>query len=154
MLRAEDQFHLGIVTADLAATRELLSAGLGYQWGPESGGPTEVNLAGGEVLVADLQCVFSLSEPRLELVRSIPGTLWEPVAVGGIHHVAYWSDDVAADSAALEGAGYVAEAKSLTRGGNPIFAYYRAPHGYRVEVVSRAMEPGISRCWATGPVSG
>lgn len=38
---------------------------------------------------------------HVEIIQSVPGTLWKPVAGSGIHHLGYWSDDVAADSAEL-----------------------------------------------------
>lgn len=98
-----NQFHLGIVTADFEATMDRLSSVFGYEWGRETGGPIAVTLPDGEK-VLDLKCAFSTAVPRLELVRAIPGTLWE-AAEGGIHHVGFWSDDVAADTAELQASG-------------------------------------------------
>lgn len=43
-LRAEDQFHVGIVVEDFEAALAGLSALFGYQWCDELGGPTEVRL--------------------------------------------------------------------------------------------------------------
>lgn len=145
MPKLADQFHLGVVTDDLEDTRARLSRAFGYEWGPEVGGVNIVNLADGEAEL-DFRCTFSTSVPRLELVRSIPGTLWQP-ATGGIHHIGFWSDDVTAESAELAAAGYVLEASRALPDGSPSFTYQRSPDGFRVELVNRLMEPGMSQCW-------
>ena len=145
-MRAEDQFHIGVVAADFEATMSTLSSVFGYQWGPEAGGPIAVTLPTGEA-VLDLRCVFSTTEPRVEIVRSIPDTLWEPVAGSGIHHLGFWSDDVAADTAQLERYGYVVEAARAVSG-TPFFAFLTGKSGVRIELVTRAAQEGLARCWA------
>ncbi|MFE2681377.1 VOC family protein [Streptomyces mirabilis] len=91
--------------------------------------------------------VFSTTTPRLEIVRRVPGTLWEPAAGGAVHHVGYWSDDVAADAAELERHGFVREATRKGAGGAP-FAFLRSPaSGYRVELVSRVAQQSLERFW-------
>ena len=112
LLRPEDQFHVGIVAEDYDATKDQLSKLFGFEWSGDMGGPTEVSLPTGDTVI-DFQCTYSCSEstaPRLEIVRRVPGTLWEPTPGSGIHHFGYWSDDVAADTAELERHGYVTEA--------------------------------------------
>lgn len=148
-MRPEDQFHVGIVAGDFEATLARLSSLSGYQWCAEIGGPTLVRLPDRDALL-DLRCVYSMTSPRLEIVRPIPGTLWEPAAGSGIHHLGYWSDDVAADSAELERHGYVAEATRDGGDGVPFFAFYRSAAGFRVELVSRIAQPGLERCWSDG----
>ena len=141
-MNAEDQFHLGIVTADPDATGAELSAVLGYEWGPEVGGTASVVLPSGET-VLELSCRYSVTVPRLELIRSIPGTLWEPEAGSRVHHIGFWSDDVAADSAQLVGRGWATEATRSGPDGAPFFAFHRSDAGVRVELLSpgRAAEP-------------
>jgi hypothetical protein len=146
-LRAEDQFHVGIVVEDFETALAEFSSVFGYRWCAEIGGPTEVTLPGGRA-VLDLRCAYSRTSPRLEIVRRIPGTLWEPAPGSGIHHIGYWSDDVPADRAELERHGYLPEA---TRDGAVPFAFYRHPAGFRVELVSRKAQPGLERYWAAGP---
>ena len=85
-----------------------------------------------------------MSSPRLEIIQAVPGTLWEPAAGSGIHHLGYWSDDVAADSAALEERGYALEAAGQ------VWAYHRNPAGPRIELVNRVVQPGMEAYWATG----
>jgi hypothetical protein len=147
-MRAEDQFHVGIVAEDFDTTRADLSALFGYQWCPEIGGPVPVRLATGATTV-DLRCVYSTTAPRLEVVRAVPGTLWVPAAGSGIHHVGYWSDDVAADSDELDQRGYVAEVVGVRPDGAPFWAYHRSANGPRIELVARALQPTLEECWAT-----
>ncbi|MFI6361254.1 VOC family protein [Nocardia sp. NPDC050630] len=147
MMRAEDQFHVGIVAVDFEATLATLSAVLGSEWGPEVGGPVAVRLPGREA-VLELKCRYSTTVPRLEVVRSVAGTLWEPVRDAGIHHIGYWSDDVVADVVELESHGYLIEATRAADAGRLFFAFLRAANGFRVELVDRSAESGLSRCWA------
>ena len=151
-MRAEDQFHVGVVVADFETALAGLSDLFGYQWCDELGGPTQVQLPAGEALL-NFRCAYSRTSPRLEIVARIPGTLWEPTAGSGIHHVGYWSDDVAADSAALERRGYQAEATRDGPDGVPFFAFYRSATGFRVELVSRIAQPALERSWSA-PTGG
>ena len=146
-MRAADQFHIGIVAADVAATTAALSQVLGYEWGVETGGPLTVVSSSGEQAL-DIRCVYSTTVPRVEVIRAVAGTLWEPVSGSGIHHVGYWSDDVAADIAKLERTGYTVEAMRPGPGGAPLFAFLNGPNGFRVELLTRAAESGLARCWA------
>ncbi|MCZ4551313.1 VOC family protein [Gordonia rubripertincta] len=145
-VKAEDLFHMGIVSDDPSATREQLTALLGYEWGPTIGGPTAVTLTSGEVTL-EFACSYSISTPRLEVVNTIPGTFWEPVAGSGIHHLGYWSDDVGADTEDLVRGGYVVEA-TRSAGGAPFFAFLRGDNGIRMELVTRSAEPMMQPCWA------
>ena len=145
-MKAEDQFHIAFVVDDLEGTSEEFSSLFGYEWGAEMGGRVEVVLPTGAA-VLDLKCAYSLTSPRLELVRTIPGTLWEPAA-GGIHHVGYWSDDVAADSADLVRHGFVTEATRSGPGGLPFFAFLRSVTGFRIELVTRLAQPSLERAWS------
>ncbi|WP_063039503.1 VOC family protein [Nocardia pseudovaccinii] len=147
-MRAEDQFHIGIVAADFEATMATLSEVLGYEWGPEIGGPVSVDLPDTRAAVLEMRCRYSTTVPRLEIVRSIAGTLWEPAGPAGLHHVGYWSDDVAADAAELVRHGYVTEATRPGADGQLFFAFLRGADGFRVELVDRAVESSLAQCWA------
>ncbi|MFD6893017.1 VOC family protein [Rhodococcus sp. NPDC060086] len=134
-----------MVTDDLTTTKSEFSQLFGYEWGPEVGGEVAVTLPTGEQVV-DLLCAFSITEPRIELVRSAPLPLWE--AVPGIHHLGYWSDDVDADRDEFAGQGYSTEATRLAPDGSLFFAFMRSPSGLLLEFVTRVAEPGMSQCWA------
>ncbi|MFZ2173317.1 MAG: VOC family protein, partial [Rhodococcus sp. (in: high G+C Gram-positive bacteria)] len=122
-MRAEDLFHLGIVADDPEAARAELGSLFGYEWGSEVGGTIEVMLPTGGAVVVDLRCAYSITSPRVEVVRSVPGTMWESAA--GVHHLGYWSDDVGADSDELAQSGYVTEATRVGPDGRPFFTFHR-----------------------------
>lgn len=148
-MKAEDQFHLGIVVDDFEETLARLTALFGYEWCDEIGGPTAVTLPSGETSL-ELRFAYSTSSPRLEIIRSVPGTVWAPAADSGIHHVGYWSDDVPADSAELVRQGCELEAAGLGPDGLPYWTYHRGKSGPRVELVSRKVQAGLEGYWASG----
>ncbi|HEY6426716.1 MAG TPA: VOC family protein [Acidimicrobiales bacterium] len=142
------QFHVGIVVDDLDATLSELSELFGYEWCPQLAVETPVRLPGGDLML-DLRFAYSATLPRVEVVRSVPGTPWVP-ADSGLHHVGYWSDDVAADGARLVARGYVEEAAGMRPDGGPIWSYHRSPRGPRIELVSLEIQPGLEGYWASG----
>jgi Glyoxalase/Bleomycin resistance protein/Dioxygenase superfamily len=149
-VKATDQFHVGIVVDDLDAALGDLSALFGYQWCPQLEISTPVVLLGGEATL-DLVFTYSTAAPRLEVIQSMPGTLWVPAPGSGIHHLGYWSDDVSADAAALTARGYAMEATGVRPDGTPAWAYHRSPSGPRIELVSRDIAAGLEQYWASGP---
>jgi hypothetical protein len=160
-VKSSDQFHVGIVVDDIDAAAAELSAVFGYQWAEPLGGPVRVSLPGGggdegegDDVVLDLLSTYSMSTPRLELVRGVPGTLWEPVTGSGVHHLGYWSDDVAADSAELARRGHTVEAVGRRPDGTPYWAFHHSRSGPRVELVTRALQPVLEQYWATGKRPG
>ena len=144
-MRAADQFHTGVVVPDLEAALAELTALFGCEWCDEVRVDQPVRLPTGDTTV-ELQFRYSRSTPRREVIQQQPGTLWMP-ADSGLHHLGYWSDDVAADSAALEQAGNVHEASGTGPDGSPTWAYHRSPTGPRIELVSRALEPFLALMW-------
>lgn len=148
-LRPGDQFHAGIVVDDLEAALAQLSDLFGYEWCDEIAVRTEVTLPTGPVEV-DQRFRYSRDEPRLEVIQSVPGTLWEPAAGSGIHHLGYWSADLARDAAALEGRGFAREAAGIRPDGALFWAYFRAAAGPRIELVSTDLRPGLTAYFGTG----
>ncbi|MEU6352552.1 VOC family protein [Streptomyces sp. NPDC047072] len=151
-MKPSDQFHVGIVVYDLAAAAAELSETFGYQWCEEITAPARVGLSEGE-RVLDLTSVYSMSTPRVELVLAVPGTLWQP-ADSGVHHLGYWSDDVAADSAELARRGHALEAEGRRPDGTAYWAFHHGGGGPRVELVARALQPALEKFWATGRRNG
>jgi hypothetical protein len=146
-MRSTDQFHTGIVVEDLDAALDELGAAFGYEWGHELDVGTDVQLPD-RVITVQFRFRYSRTTPRIEVIQARPDTPWTRVEVSGVHHLGYWSDDVAADMAALQEAGYAFEAGAHSPDGPPGWAYCRHPHGLRIELVSRAMEPLLSQLWA------
>jgi Glyoxalase/Bleomycin resistance protein/Dioxygenase superfamily len=147
-VNGSDQFHVGIVVDDFDAALAELTALFGYRWCPPLALETPVVLPDGEIML-DLQFAYTATEPRVEVIRSTPGTLWMPAQDSGLHHVGYWSDDLAADSALLDTRGYAEEARGVDPSGSAMWAYHRSPAGPRIELVSRAIRPGLEQYWAS-----
>jgi hypothetical protein len=145
-VRGEDHFHVGIVVDDVEATLARLTDLFGYEWAPEMGGTVPVRLPDGDTELA-FRCIYSRTSPRIEIVPSMPGTVWVPAEGSGIHHLGYWSDDLGADSAALADAGFAFEAGGLQPDGTRLWAYHRSPVGPRIELVSRVLQPMMEQLW-------
>lgn len=150
-MNAEDQFHTGIVVDDFEGTLARLTELFGYEWCEEMGAEIPVTLPHG-VETLNLRFAYSKTAPRLEIIRPVPGSLWVPAAGSGIHHLGYWSADVAADAAALEARGFAREAAGEGEDGVPYWTYHRTATGPRIELVSRTMQPVMEQYFATGKV--
>lgn len=75
----------------------------GYTWTDVVTVDQEAVTPDGEITVP-MKMVCSGTDPRLELLQSVPGTVWTP-ADSGVHHIDYWSDDVESDLATMESGG-------------------------------------------------
>ncbi len=148
-MRAEDQFHVGIVVDDLDSALAELSELFGYEWCDEFNVPTPVTFPAGDRVV-DMRFAYSKTSPRLEVIQSVAGTLWEPATGSGIHHLGYWSDDVAGDSQELARRGFAMEAVGRKPDGSTLFAFHRGSSGPRIEIISREVKPAFEHYWATG----
>jgi len=145
-VRAADHFHVGIVVDDLQAALAELTDLFGYEWCSLLAVETPVVLGDEEILLG-LTFAYSKSTPRIEVIQSIPGTLWVPAATSGVHHLGYWSDDVAADAERLMKRGYAREATGIRPDGEPVWAYHRSASGPRIELVSRQLQGGLEQYW-------
>ncbi len=103
--------------------------------GVEMIGPQERDLGSDGVL----RIAFARTpRPYLELIEGPPGSIWDSTDGPRMHHLAYWSEDMDADSTRLEAAGLKREIdlglRALPRPGrrhrNPHRAdLHRAPRG-------------------------
>jgi hypothetical protein len=148
-VKATDLFHIGIVVDDLDTALDEFGGLFGYRWCPVLAIETPVVLPAGEVML-DLRFAYSKTEPRMEMIRAVPGTPWVPAAGSGIHHAGYWSEDMATDRRNLDARGYAEEARGVSPDGTPIWAYHRSPKGPRIELVSRQLQAGLEQYWASG----
>jgi len=143
---AANQFHVGVVVPDLDAELDRLTALFGYEWSDEVALTTRVRFPSGEDDV-EVRFRYSKNAPRLEIIQQRPGTLWMPVEGSGLHHLGYWSDDVAADGDALLAAGYSVEVEGVDESGPPAWAYYGATDRPRIELVSTTLRPFMEQLW-------
>jgi hypothetical protein len=139
---------VGIVVDDLDAALIEMTDLFGYEWCSLISVETPVVLRLGESSLG-LTFAYSKNTPRVEVIQSIPGTLWVPAPESGLHHLGYWSDDVAADADRLTLQGYAREASGVRPDGEPVWAYHRRPGGPRIELVSRQLQAGLEQYWAS-----
>jgi len=95
---------------------EWLTKLAGYTWTDVVEVEQVAQTPAGEVTIP-MKMVYSGADPRLELLQTVPGTVWAP-ADSGVHHIGYWSDDVESDLAALQAAGMDLEVKSYNPDGS------------------------------------
>jgi Glyoxalase/Bleomycin resistance protein/Dioxygenase superfamily len=140
-LNHADLFHTGIVVDDLASAKEELGGSLGVTW---RDGGAEVRLTGATG-VRTVQTAYALSTSgphHVELVQSIPGTLWSVAAPGHAHHLGYWVDDVPMAAAELVRLGSEQVASVAIKDGRPpMCTYHRSRSGLYLEIVDRRMRP-------------
>ena len=147
-MKATDQFHVGIVVDDFESALRELSELFGYAWSAEFCGTIPVTLPATGAATIDLRFVYSRTTPRMEIIQSVPGTVWVPADGSGVHHVGYWSDDVAADCFELDRRGYAMEAAGTSADGSASWAYHRSSTGPRIELVDRRLEPMLEQFWS------
>ncbi|MBL7493535.1 VOC family protein [Frankia sp. AgB1.9] len=147
-MKPEDKYHVGIIVDDFDETLAWYSKVFGYRWAEPVDVANPIVTPAGEQTV-QMRMTYSVEEPRIEIIQSIPGTLWEP-ADSGVHHVGYWTDDVVGDVATLTASGMTLDVSGLFPDGSMMWAYCGAPGRQRTELVSRALEPSMRQWWASG----
>ena len=85
-MNGADQFHVGIVVDDFQARLDELADLFGYQWCSPMALAMSVVLPSGPRTV-DLRFTYSATAPYVEVIQTIPETLWVPVEGSGLHHV-------------------------------------------------------------------
>ncbi len=140
-LRPEDFYHAGIVVPDLDAAMARLSALAGYRWiNPMSYTLPFRTASGVRELTSTI--VYSLQSPHVELVQEVPGSPWKAGRGNAVHHLGYFSDNLAESARALEANGFTLEMTADVPGSDlALFAYYTDAFGTRIEIVDRALFP-------------
>ncbi|CAM4365568.1 hypothetical protein MB901379_04718 [Mycobacterium basiliense] len=141
VLRPEDFYHTGIVVPDLDVAMARFSALGGYRWiTPQTYTLPMRTATGTRELTTTF--VYSLQSPHVELIGETAGTPWAAVPGNSIHHLGYFTDDLATASRMLQENGYTLEATADVSGpGLALFAYYIDEFGTRIEIVDRALFP-------------
>jgi catechol 2,3-dioxygenase-like lactoylglutathione lyase family enzyme len=144
-LRPEDLYHTGIVVPDLDAAMARLTAVTGYRWiTPLSYTLPFRTAAGSRELTSTI--VYSVQGPHLELVQEVPGSPWTAAPGNSVHHLGYFTDNLAETGRMLERNGFSFEmtadvAQPSAESDLALFAYYVDAFGTRIEIVDRALFP-------------
>src|SRR5579863_7509632 len=123
-------WHIGIAVPDLEEGTRELGEVFGLRWrAPRVRKLTLADSAGRRCAV-ECHVAFSLGGPfAVEVWRAIPGTPLAMPEAGGVHHIGYWVDDLAAEAKRLDALGYPAYA---TVGTTPLLN--RGPAGTLIEL--------------------
>ena len=114
-LRPEDLYHTGIVVPDLDAAMARLSALAGYRWiTPLSYTLPFRTATGTHELTSTI--VYSLQSPHVELVQEVPGTPWTAAPGNSVHHLGYFTDNLAETARMLEDNGFTFEMTAAVSG--------------------------------------
>jgi hypothetical protein len=143
-LRPEDLYHTGIIVPDLDAAMARLSALAGYRWiTPLSYTLPFRTATGTRELTSTI--VYSVQSPHVELLQEVPGSPWTAAPGNSVHHLGYFTDDLADTAELLESNGFTFEMTADVPGQDlALFAYYVDRFGTRIEIVDRALFPDFS----------
>jgi catechol 2,3-dioxygenase-like lactoylglutathione lyase family enzyme len=161
-----DVSHICIAVTDLEAAREDYGRAFGMDWGPIMDFPPEF-IAGSDVLKngvphEGLRVQFSrnggpvkggVPSTTIELACAAKGSpayaMWGcSDGVNYFHHVAFWVDDIEAESTHMIQSGFPRE-MNVVIGGVSTCAYH-TKNGTRIELWSEAMRAPTARFLATG----
>ena len=139
-LSPADLYHTGFVVDDLAGAQEQFGWLLGLSW-LTGGGTVRIDTPDGSSVVQTAYALSAEGPHHIELVQSVPGTLYIASGSASAHHLGYWVDDVTEASAALQKCGMPCAASVGVEGSRrgPMAAYHRSGDGVYVEVVARSM---------------
>jgi Glyoxalase/Bleomycin resistance protein/Dioxygenase superfamily len=140
-LRPEDFYHTGIIVPDLDAAMDRLSALAGYRWiTPLTYTLLFRTTAGTRELTSTI--VYSVQSPHIELLQEVPGSPWTAAPGNSVHHLGYFTDNLADTARMLEDNGLTFEMTADVSGSElALFAYYIDTFGTRIEIVDRALFP-------------
>jgi hypothetical protein len=140
-LRPEDLYHTGIVVPDLDVAMARLSALAGYQWITPLSYTLPFRTAT-ETRELTSTVVYSVQSPHVELLQEVPGTPWTAAPGNSVHHLGYFTDNLADTARTLEANGLTFEMTADVPGSElALFAYYVDAFGTRIEIVDRALFP-------------
>lgn len=141
-MSVSELYHVGIVVPDLEAACARFTTLLGLEWGPNV--PREVELRDGDGVdhVEMHKVCYSTVPPYIELMQELPGSTWVCNAFSNIHHIGFWSDDLAADSLSLIGGGCPLEMAGRSGDSAPTgHVNHLDPLAIRIEYVDAALKP-------------
>jgi hypothetical protein len=127
--------HVGIVVPALEPALEDLTTQLGFEFAivfDDDLAVHEPPIGNG---VVHLRIAYSAQRPALEIIEAVPGTPWSPEQ-RGLHHLAYFVDDLDRDSQRLAGFCPIEICGLGEDGSVPTTFTYHAGGPFRVELLS------------------
>ena len=146
-------YHFGLVVRDFDHALQELGSNIGLEWASTQRRQFPLRQPNGVVDV-DFRVTYSRTgPPHYEVIEAAVGTIWDPHFAHGVHHLGYWSENLAEDAEALTAAGYIWEATYDTgEGAEPFgFTYHTLPGTQlRVELVDISRKPAMDLWFAGG----
>jgi hypothetical protein len=125
---------------DLEAGRDRLTELLGIDWNPVREFNVHVRDGGGNDMFVAARVCLSKEEPGFELIQEVAGTPWVCNEHSNLHHLAFSSKAVAADSNRLGALDCPFELMNHHPDGTPFAAaYHRDLLGLRIEMKLSAL---------------
>jgi catechol 2,3-dioxygenase-like lactoylglutathione lyase family enzyme len=115
-------WHIGFAVPDLPESQKEFGEVFGLRWRPARVRRLTLADAAGRPYEVECHVVFSRGGPfAIEVWQAVPGTPLDVPEGGGVHHIGYWVDDLAAEAKRLGALGYpgyatVGTAPLLNRG--------------------------------------
>ena len=128
-MHLHDQYHFGYVVDDLDEAQAWFSESIGHRFCEEMTFENLFVRPDGESTTIPLRLTYSRDEPRLELIQSLPGTIFTPTTLS--FHVGYWTDDIDADVAVLEKMGGLQLGKAYWTAGGDHYGRWSVLHRAR-----------------------
>jgi len=139
MINPNDLYHTGIVVAHLDTAAKAMSDAVGISWRPERNVTVQTTTSTGTLTVPFRMLYSVQGPPFIELIEAIPGTIWSVAGGTRLHHIGYWTENVAAESERLEKLGLPLEGGDGPPGGHPQnFSYHSAANGIYIELINSA----------------
>jgi hypothetical protein len=128
--------HVGIVVPALEPALEQLSSQLGLQFELVFDDELVIHQPGTGNRGVHLRIAYSVQRPHLEVIEAVPGTPWAPERAG-LHHLAYFADDLRAESRRLAGPCPIEICGVGADGATPTTFTYHTGGIFRVELLAR-----------------
>ncbi len=144
-------YHIGIVVQDLDRAMDELGTSMGYAWTTVRTMKLDLIAPAGPSALSARVAFTRQGPPWLEVIEGPAGTIWSATGGNALHHLAFYVEDLQAESARLASLGMAFEVGS--RGPDGLlsgFAYHRNPFGGRVEIVDARLKDGLERWISQG----
>ncbi len=124
MIEYEGLFHIGIIVADMNRGMADIARRFGVAFPDPREANVRVRYRGVESQVPVKFAYSMQGPPYIELIESVPGTVWEASSGSRIHHLGVFCDNIEDEIAKLESEGFTYEAASLGADGSMQGAQY------------------------------
>jgi hypothetical protein len=145
-------FHSALIVPELRSSLDLLGDAFGLGWSSIKESETAVWTPEGRVDLTFRGCFSHPGPTRIEIIESIPATLWSTGDDILLHHVSFWSSDLVKDAAALAEKGFPIMATSWGDDGTTptLFTYHRQAGGPYMELLDENERPHYEEWWNEG----